>query len=101
MSDNNVEEKIKQWYKGLPEITLPNLESEDGTHLEINLSELVKFTEALINKARIESLEKYLPAIDELVDFYSTCYDGNPPNSDNVAENIRHEIYTLKSKQKG
>lgn len=42
-----------------------------------------------------EALEKYLPAIDELVDFYGASYDGNPPNSKNVADEIRSEIATL------
>lgn len=50
---NDTTAKIKTWYADLPEITLPNLDSEDGTYMEVNLPELAKFIDQLLTQARL------------------------------------------------
>lgn len=53
---NTLREAIKKWYASLPEITLPNIDSEDGTHMEINLGELAKFIQSAIDEARLDQM---------------------------------------------
>jgi len=62
VAKDELEASIYKWYKSLPEITLPNIDSPDGTFLELNVSELVKFINAYttnkIIEARIDELQR-------------------------------------------
>lgn len=55
--DTKLEAEIKDWYAKLPEHTLPNFESVDGTFLEINLNELVSFITTKCQEAQIDIIQ--------------------------------------------
>jgi hypothetical protein len=58
VAKDELEASIYKWYKSLPEITLPNIDSPDGTFLELNVSELVKFIDAYTTNKIILELRK-------------------------------------------
>ena len=62
-TNEELEKKIKAWYKDLDEITLPNLDSEDGSHMNINLWELRDFIDQQTKEAEVKALDKAIATV--------------------------------------